>query len=159
MSKERQGWRERHSRSKPNQLEQSPHGGGIKSSERPLPNVWDILERQVKLWAPEFGKPIMSKKKYIREAEDVRLLKDEVEEKGTQREKHIFALFDLEQMFIRPDRPGLDLLPLLRTDLRSIYLKELHQLRSQVEAMSDEELAEEVRQLKQLEAGLKRGNK
>jgi hypothetical protein len=129
------------------------------SIEHPLPNVWDVLERQVKLWAPEFGKPMMSKKKYVREAQEVRLLKDEVEEKGTQHEKHIFALFDLEQMLIQPDRPGLDLLPLLGTDLRSVYLKELHQLRSRVEAMSDEELAERVRQLKQLEAGLKGGNK
>lgn len=35
MSKERQGWQERHSQSKPNQPEQSPHGdgGGINKPE------------------------------------------------------------------------------------------------------------------------------
>jgi hypothetical protein len=126
------------------------------STERPLPNVWDILERQVKLWAPEVGKPIMSKKAYIKEAEEVKRLKDEVREKGTDRERNIFALFDLEQKRW-PDHPDQDLPPLLRTDPRTVYLRELHQLRSLAEPMSDETLAQAVRQLEKFYQASKRG--
>jgi hypothetical protein len=131
--------------------EQAPHGGGIKSPERqPLPGVWDILERRVKLWAPALGQPLMSKEEYVGEACGVKLLKEEIEKKGTAREKLIFALFELDKRTFRPDRPGTDILNLLGTDLRSIFLKELQQFRSRVEPMADEELAKEVRQLEQL---------
>lgn len=157
MSRERQGWQETHSRSKPNQPEHQPQGGGIKSPERQsLPSAWDILERQVKLWAPEVGKPIMSKKAYIQEAEEVKRLKDEVREKGTDRERNIFALFDLEHKRW-PDHPDQDLPPLLRRDSRSVYIRELHQLRSLVEPMSDEALAQYLRQHEQYYQTIKRG--
>jgi hypothetical protein len=142
---------------KPNQPEQKPQGGGIKSPERQsLPSAWDILDRQVKLWAPEVGKPIMSKKAYIQEAEEVKRLKDEVREKGTDRERNIFALFDLEQKHW-PDHPDQDLPLLLRRDPRSVYIRELHQLRSLVEPMSDEVLAQYLRQHEQYYQAIKRG--
>jgi hypothetical protein len=117
--------KEGHNQSKPDQPEHQPQGGGIKSPERQsLPSAWDVLERQVKLWAPEVGKPIMSKKAYIQEAEEVKRLKDEVREKGTDRERNIFALFDLEHKRW-PDHPDQDLPPLLRRDPRSVYIREL----------------------------------
>jgi hypothetical protein len=139
--------------------EQSPHDGGIKSTERqPRPGVWDILERRVKLWAPALGQPLMSKEEYVREALEVKLLKEEKEEKGTDREKLIFALFEFDTRTFRPDRPGTDILSLSGTDLRSLLLKELQQFRSRVEPMTDKELAKEVRKLEQLEEAYKRGN-
>jgi hypothetical protein len=148
--------KEGHNQSKPDQPEHQPQGGGIKSPERQSrPSAWDILERQVKLWAPEFGEGIMNKKAYLKEAHEVKRLKDEVRKKGTDRERNIFALFDLEQMVIRPDRPQPDLLMQLGASPTSAFLKDLQKLRSQVEAMSDEELAEEVRWLKKLEEASK----
>jgi hypothetical protein len=149
--------KEGHNQSKPDQPEHQPQGGGIKSPERQsLPSAWDILERQVKLWAPEVGKLIMSKKAYIQEAEEVKRLKDEVREKGTDRERNIFALFDLEHKRW-PDYPDQDLPPLLRRDPRSVYIRELHQLRSLVEPMSDEALAQYLRQHEQYYQAIKRG--
>jgi hypothetical protein len=130
--------------------------GREEGKKRLLLNAWDILERQVKLWAPEVGKPIMSKKAYIREAEEVKRLKDEVREKGTDRERNIFALFDLEHKRW-PDHPDQDLPPLLRRDPRSVYIRELHQLRSLVEPMSDEALAQYLRQHEQYYQAIKRG--
>ena len=147
--KERQGGQDRHNQSKPNQPEQLPDIGGGKSPERKTPpSVWGILERQVKLWAP--GGPRMDRKEFVREAREVKLLKEEIEEKGTAREKLSFALYELEKMFIRPDRPGSDTLKLLGISPRSVFLEELQSLRSRVEAMSDEQLVERVRWLEKL---------
>lgn len=110
--KERQGGHDRHNQSKPSPREQLPDTGGGKSPERNTrPSVWDILERQVKLWAP--GGPRMNRKEFVREAGEVKLLKEEIEEKGTDREKLSFALYELEKMFMRPDQCGSDILKLL----------------------------------------------
>jgi hypothetical protein len=84
--------------------------GAVMKSWRPgllRPSVWDILECQVKLWAPDG--PRMDRKEFIREASEVKLLKEEIEEKGTTREKLSFALYELEKMFMRPDHPGRDI--------------------------------------------------
>jgi hypothetical protein len=51
----------------------------------------------------------MDRKEFIREASEVKLLKEEIEEKGTTREKLSFALYELEKMFMRPDHPGRDI--------------------------------------------------
>jgi hypothetical protein len=55
----------------------------------------------------------MDRKEFIREASEVKLLKEEIEEKGTTREKLSVALYELEKMFMRPDHPGRDILKLL----------------------------------------------
>jgi hypothetical protein len=54
----------------------------------------------------------MDRKEFIREASEVKLLKEEIEEKGTTREKLSVALYELEKMFMRPDHPGRDILKL-----------------------------------------------
>lgn len=146
------------SQRKTTQPERQAHGKGISSPEHQLLlGVWDVLERQVRLWAP--GQPSMNKEKYFREAREVKLLKEEIEEKGTDREKLIFTLFELDKRTFRPDRPGTDILNLSGTDPRSIFLKELQQFRSRVEPLSDEELAMEVRQLESFWRRLNEGTK
>jgi hypothetical protein len=55
----------------------------------------------------------MNKKEIVREAAQVKSLKEEIEEQGTVRERLIFTLYDVEKMLIRPDRPGRDILKLL----------------------------------------------
>lgn len=140
---------ERHSQSKPTQPEQQAQGRGIKSPEPdPRPSVWDILERQVKLWMP--GGPRIDTKEFVREARQVKLLKEEIEKKGTVREKLSFALYELEKMFMRPDHPSRNILKLLGISPGHVFLEELHQLRSRVEAMSDEQLVDRVRWLEEL---------
>lgn len=147
--KERHGGQERHNQSKPNQPQQLPYSPAGKSPEPgPRPSVWGILERQVKLWAP--GGPRMDRKAFVREAREVDLLKEEIEEKGTAREKFSFALYELEKMFMRPDHRGSDTLKLLGIPRRSIFVEELQSLRSRVEAMSDEQLIDRVRWLEGL---------
>jgi hypothetical protein len=141
----------------------SPKEQGRLQSEgkerQPLPSVWDVLERRVKLWAPALEQPLMSKEEYVREAWEVKLLKEEKEEKGTDREKLIFALFELDTRAFKPNRPGTDILNLSGTDLRSIFLEELQQFRSRVEPMSDKELTMEVRQLESFWRRLNEGTK
>jgi hypothetical protein len=78
------------------------------------------------------------------------LLKEEIEEKGTARERLSFALYELEKTFMRPDHPGRDILKLLGISLGHVFLEELHRLRSRVEAMSDEQLVDRVRSLEEL---------
>jgi hypothetical protein len=112
---------------KPNQPEQSPQGGSNKSPERqPLPNVWDILERKARA-SDEFLRGRMSRAEYDREQDAVELLKVKVDEKGIDRDKHILALL----FYPRPTLYSL-----------SRQLEKVHQLRSQVELLSDEELAD-----------------
>jgi hypothetical protein len=147
--KERQGGQDRHNKSKSNQPEQLPRSRDGKNPEPDLPpSVWDILERQVKLWAP--GGPRTDTKEFVRETSGIKLLKEEIEKKGTARETLTFALYELEKMFMRPDHPGRDILKLLGVPRGHVFLEELHSLRSRVQAMSDEQLVERVRWLEEL---------
>ena len=59
------------SQSKPNQPEQSPHGGGIKSPEhQSLASVWDVLEHEVRLNAPD-NEVRPRGKEYVRKAHEL----------------------------------------------------------------------------------------
>jgi hypothetical protein len=58
--KERQGGQDRRNKSKPNQPEHSEGGKSLEPDQPP--SVWDMLERQVKLWAP--GGPRMDRKEF-----------------------------------------------------------------------------------------------
>jgi hypothetical protein len=92
MSRERQGWQETHNQSKPNQPEQPPHGGGIKTPERqPLPSAWDLLERKARC-SDEFLSGRTTSEEYDREERELDRLKKEIDKKGTARDKHILAL-------------------------------------------------------------------
>jgi predicted transcriptional regulator len=131
LSKEGQGWHESHNQSKPNQAEQSPYGGGNKSPERqPLPNVWDVLERKARR-SDNCGRT--TREEWEHEREEVDRLKKEIDEKGTDRDKHILAL-----LYIR--RPRLSL---------QSELEQIQEWRSLVEQLTDDELAECTRKQKE----------
>lgn len=118
--------------------EQSPHGGGRKSPERqPLPNVWDVLEREVRLIAPDVEKGL-SDKEYKREEVEVNRLSRKLLRKGTDREKLIIGLY----LNIGNVPPGDQIMGFSG----AMSLKDFQRTRSEVEAMSDEELREIVRQ-------------
>ena len=82
-------------KSPPLSPEQQPQGEGTKSPERqPLPSVWNVLERKVKVDAPDIeDRPKYGSQDYKREAEEVNRLEMELSEKGTTREKLIVDLF------------------------------------------------------------------
>jgi hypothetical protein len=139
--KERQGGRERHNQSKPNQPEQPPYGGGFKSSERrPLPSVWDILERKVKLSAPDVkDRPRWGSDEYKREVDELNRLEKEIDEKATARDKLILDLYDTIIMEPTGTLP-------VPVDWIDLSLEDFSQFRSQVEPMSEKEIGEEIRQ-------------
>jgi hypothetical protein len=120
------------SQSKPNQPEQQPQGGGIKSPERQLlPGVWDVLERRVKAWTHD---PNRSYGMRIDEHNEVKRLMDGLKEKGTERDRLIIGLYT--SITIQPG-PG-------ERIVRELSLEEFPQFRSKVEPMSDDEIREEV---------------
>jgi hypothetical protein len=99
--------------------------------------VWDVLERSVRLIAPDVEKGL-SDKEYAREAVEVHRLIGKLMKKGTDREKLIIDLY----ANIANVLPGYQIMGY--SD--AISLKRFRQSRSEVEAMSDEELRETVRQ-------------
>jgi hypothetical protein len=104
-----------------------------------LPNVWDVLEREVRLWAPDVeDRPRYGTEEYMREFEEMDRLEEELIENGTPREKLIIELYSGTKF--RPVKPP-------RIGLVSLSLEQFHQLRSWVEPKSTEEIAEEVRKL------------
>ena len=67
--------------------EQQPQGGGIKSPERePLPSVWEVLERKVRLRAPDVAN-LPRGDEYYHELREVNRLLDELDEKGSDRDR------------------------------------------------------------------------
>jgi hypothetical protein len=127
------------SQSKPNQTEQSSHSGGIKTPERqPLPNVWDVLERKVRLRA--FGSDRRDEK-YDREWCELNRLVDEIDKKGTDREKLISNLY--RELIWYPTGT----LPVVAS-FTHLSPEEFKQFRSKVEPMADDEIREEIRKAK-----------
>jgi hypothetical protein len=118
------------------QPEQSPQGGGIKSSERePLPSVWDILERKVRIHEERSSKR-MTYEEYDRERCNLNRSLDELYEKGTARDgfiQHLYNAISMEPTGTLPDP----------VRFRHLSLEEFQQLRSRLEPLSDEQLAEE----------------
>jgi hypothetical protein len=101
------------------------------SRERqPLPNVWDVLERQARRFD---NLSRISEEESEREETELNRLKKEIDEKGTPRDKHILAL-----LYIR--RPRLSLIS---------ELEQIQEWRSLVEPLSDEEIAGCARRQKQ----------
>jgi hypothetical protein len=117
--------------------EQVPHGGGSKSPERQtLPNVWDVLERRVKLDAPDVEDRPRGEQ-YYRELRKVNRSLDELDEKGTDRDSLTEDLYNA--ITIEP----CDSLQ-VPYKVITLSLEEFQQLRSRVEPLSDEELRDEV---------------
>jgi hypothetical protein len=83
----------------------------------------------------------MTREEWERERNEVDRLKEEIDEEGTDRDKHIFAL-----LYNR--RPRLSLLS---------EQQQIQQWRSQVEALSDEDIAECARKQKEEIEAFRRG--
>ena len=123
------------SQSKPNQPEQSAHGGGIKTPEHQVvPGVWDILERHVRLNAKDVEDHPRGKEHDRQQHEVNWLIYDLKTKKGTNREKLIIELFN--SITIQPGEYG-------PTD-RDLSLEEFQQFRSELDGFSTRELAEEI---------------
>jgi hypothetical protein len=123
----------------PPEPELQPKGRAIKSPERqPLPSVWEILERSVRLNAPDIeNRPQWPSEQYMREFDEVAQLEEELMENGTPSEKLIIKLYSTTREEPAP-------LPAL-IYFRRFSLEEFHQFRSRVEPLSEHEIREEIR--------------
>src|SRR5687768_7413128 len=107
--------------------------------QQPLPRVWDVMEREVRLESPEFQ---MTREEYYRENLELRRLADELEEKGTPRDQLIIDLYRATTK-----DPTVPLLS--PSHYRDISLEEFQQFRSRIEPMHDEEIREELRKVEE----------
>jgi hypothetical protein len=105
-----------------------------------LPNVWDVLKRKARA-SDEFLRGRMIRAEYDHEQDEVERLKEEIDEEGTDRDKHILAL-----LYNR--RPRLNLLS---------KQQQIQQWRSHVEPLSDEDIAECARKQKEEIEAFQRG--
>jgi hypothetical protein len=109
------------------------------SPERqPLPDVWDVLERKARRYD---NLSRMTKDESEHEQDELNRLKDEIDEKGTDRDKHILSL-----LYNR--RPRLSLLS---------EQQQINEWRSEVEQMSDDEIAECASNQREEIAAFRRG--
>jgi hypothetical protein len=111
----------------------SPRGQKESKEHQPLPSVWDVLEREVRMWAPD--SPRMTSEEHRREVLEVSRLEEDLDERGSARDKLIFSLY--ESVLAMPTSGSL-------LDLRNLSLEEFQQFRSRVEPMSEEEIAEKI---------------
>lgn len=112
--------------------------GRGEKERQPLPNVWDVLERKVRLNAPDVeDRPKWPSKAYMREFDEVDRLEEEIHQKASAREKLIVDLF-----YAITKEPGQFPNPL---HFRYLSLEGFRHLRSRLEPLSDEELAQQKR--------------
>jgi hypothetical protein len=104
----------------------SPRGQKESKEHQPLPSVWDVLERRMKL------KDYPRGKEFEQKAIEVLNLQDLKTTYGTDREKLIFKLYHAVRY-----EPGDERQP---ERYRRLSLEEFREFRSQVEMLSDEEL-------------------
>jgi hypothetical protein len=102
-----------------------------------LPDVWDIVKCKARLYTPM--PPRMTSEEYDRERRELIRLEAEIMEKGTERDRLILELFT---NIIIPSVPG---------GITYAYLPtiKLQRLRSDVEVLSEKEIAEELRKKKE----------
>jgi hypothetical protein len=103
---------------------------------QPLPSVWDIIELEVRLESPESQ---MTREEYDRGNHELMRLVQELDEKGTPRDKLIVDLYRATTKDPTVHRPS----P-FDYHYRDISLEEFQQFRSRVEPRSEEEIREEV---------------
>ena len=107
-----------------------------------LPNVWDYLERDVRLHAPDVAdRPRWGTQDYKRVTDEMNRLYRELREKGTPRDQLILDLCTEITMEPAP-------LP-VPADFRDLSLEEFQQFRSRIEPMSEEEISEEIYKAKE----------
>jgi hypothetical protein len=112
------------------------------SKERqPLPSVWEVLERSVRLGARE-AEGQTGQEEYDRELREVNRLTNEIHKKGTARDRLILDLYN--SIIIQPG--GSRTLPF---EIEDLSIEEFQQFHSRVEAMSHEEITEELRKQKE----------
>jgi hypothetical protein len=118
--------------------EQTAQGGVSKSPERhPRPDVWDVLERRVRLDAPDIeDRPKWGTPEYRREADELKRLSTELEEGKDPRAKLIRKLYGVIRCEPAPFPAPVK--------LRNLSLEEYQQFRSWLEKMSDDEITEEI---------------
>jgi hypothetical protein len=110
--------------------------GQKESKERqPLPNVWDILERKVRI-NEERSSGRITEEEHDQERRKLDSALNELDEKGTDRDRLTEKLYNV--LTIR-------LTNSFSIKIKALSLDEFHQLRSKVEPMSDDELREEIR--------------
>jgi hypothetical protein len=117
----------RDGRGRPVAPKSQEQGRGKKESKerQPLPNVWDVLERRVRIEEEAVN---LTYDEYHIKLSKVNRTLDKLAEKGTPRDRLIQDLY--EKLLI---------------DSAEMLVKELKQFRSQVEPMSDDEIREEIR--------------
>jgi hypothetical protein len=101
----------------------------------PLPSVWDVLERYVRLEALDAENQIRPEE-YERERRKLRGETDKLHKKGTPHDKLILNLYSATTM-----EPGQFPNPLYFRDLTP---EEFQQFRSKVEPLSEKEISEEI---------------
>jgi hypothetical protein len=115
-----------------------------RGKREPLPSVWDVLERDVRL-SERYDKDDLTRQEYEegeREQGEVKRLANAIREKGTVRDRLILDLYST----ITLEPSGL---PVLIPYNRSLKREEYQQFRSKVEPLSEEKLAEEIRKAKE----------
>ena len=126
-----------HRQAKHASQEQAPHGGGSNSPEsQPLPSVWDVLERIVRLEA-RADEGQISNEEYDREYHEQDRLKRELKDRGSDRDKLILDLYTDKTM-----HPAHVPVPVEFIDLTP---EEFQQFRAKVEPLSEERIREEIR--------------
>jgi hypothetical protein len=125
---------------KPQQINLQEQSGGNKSPERRrLPSAWNVLERSIKLNAPDVkDRPREGTQEFLHEAGEIHRLWKELEKNGTPRDNLFLDLFVWVRAASPYSWPG----------YRTVSLEELQQLRSRVEPMSEEQITEEIDKLR-----------
>jgi hypothetical protein len=105
------------------------------SKERqPLPNVWDVLERKVRI-NEERSSSRITEEEHDQERQKLDSSLNKLDEKGTARDRVIEELYNVLTI---------ELTNSFSIKIKALSLDEFHQLRSKVEPMSDDEIREEI---------------
>jgi hypothetical protein len=117
--------------------QQQERGQEETKERQPLPSVWDVLERKVRLHG-ELSAARIAGEEYERERTKLNRLSNERSDNRTARDNLILDLY----AEIRAEPTGT--LPIPVT-FRELSLEEFQQLRSKVELMSNKQIVEEIR--------------
>jgi hypothetical protein len=102
--------------------------------------VWEILERKARA-SDEFYSGRITREEWKREGNEVDRLKEEIDEKGTARDKLILDLYT--EITIEPGNLPVPVV------FRELSLEKFYQLRSQIEPLTEDEVAEALHKQKE----------
>lgn len=119
-----------------------------KEANNPQQRVWDALERETRL-NEEHLLGRISREEYRSKRLEVGRVTDEISKKGSDRDKLVLELYT--ETILQPAAMPVVVYP------REMSLDEFQQFRSKVEPMSDEEIRDDIRKVKeQLERKIKK---